>query len=50
MTNQGLCMNFLDLTSLAFSACIVLMIFVSNTEIEKSRQKVRVRVKSNYKK
>lgn len=38
-------MNFLDLAVLALSASFTLLVFVSRTDIEKSRVKVKVKTR-----
>lgn len=39
-------MNFLDLAVLALGSALTLLVFVSRTDLEKSRAKVAVRVKT----
>jgi hypothetical protein len=38
-------MNFLDLAALALGASFTLLVFVSRTDIEKSRVRVKVRTR-----
>lgn len=38
-------MNFLDLAVLALGSAVTLMVFVTKTDIEKSRVRVRVKTK-----
>ena len=44
-TNQGLQMNFMDLAVLALGSMIIVMVFVSKTDLEKSKVPVRIRIK-----
>jgi|GEM_PF-919179 len=38
-------MNILDLAVLAFGSALTLLIFVSRTDLEKSRARVKVKIK-----